>query len=164
MGAEPAQHSAYVAVAAERSDDWVHLASRVLEENILTRADVAYRCQCIRCYRGQAYIDGSLTPTSEIGTPTANASGRSVVSETLAALCDPSRQGTLRQATAFHGRESPKFSIGSHRIGSLSDVENAADQVRTSWGLGFDPIGNDQRTRPARLALVVGAKRSPGRW
>lgn len=32
----------------------------------------------------------------------ANASGRSAVGETLAALCDPSRQGALRQATAFH--------------------------------------------------------------
>ena len=110
MGADPTQHSAYVAVTAKRSDDWVHLASRVLEENIrgryfpckyecylrqarhcnlnscyfqcfhhsadlLTRADVAYRCQCIRCYRGQAYTGGSFTSASEIGTPTARLPG-----------------------------------------------------------------------------------------
>ncbi len=42
----------------------------------------------------------------------------------------------------FVERASPKFSIGSHRIESMSDVENAADQVRMSWGLGFDPIGS----------------------
>lgn len=42
----------------------------------------------------------------------------------------------------FVERESPKFSVGSHRIESLSDVENAADQVRVLWGLGFDPIGS----------------------
>ncbi len=32
----------------------------------------------------------------------ANAPGRSVVRETFAALCDPSRQGALKQSTAFH--------------------------------------------------------------
>lgn len=37
MGADPAQHSAYVAVTAKRSDDWAHLASRVLEESIRGR-------------------------------------------------------------------------------------------------------------------------------
>ena len=42
----------------------------------------------------------------------------------------------------FAERKSPKFSVGSYRIESLPDVENAADQLRTSWGLGFDPIGS----------------------
>jgi len=39
MGADPAQRSAYVAVAAKCSDDWIHLAVRVCEENTEDLAD-----------------------------------------------------------------------------------------------------------------------------
>ena len=42
----------------------------------------------------------------------------------------------------FPEREFPQFSAGSYWVWSLSDVETAADQLRTSWGLGLDPIGS----------------------
>lgn len=42
----------------------------------------------------------------------------------------------------FPEREFPQFSAGSYRVWSMSDVEIAADQLRTSWGLGLDPIGS----------------------
>ena len=42
----------------------------------------------------------------------------------------------------FPEREFPQVSAGSYRVWSLSDVEIAADELRTSWGLGLDPIGS----------------------
>lgn len=42
----------------------------------------------------------------------------------------------------FADRESPQFVTEAPRVECLADAETAADQLRTLWGLGFDPIGS----------------------
>jgi len=61
----------------------------------------------------------------------------------------------------FPEGELSQFSAGSYRVWCLSNVEISADQLRTSWGLGFDPIGSVISTveeHGVRVAMIDGVE------
>ena len=59
-------------------------------------------------------------------------------------ICDPESHNPythpLFVESLFSERSRAQLNAGSYRIESLVDIEDAADELRTSWGLGSAPI------------------------